>query len=103
MIKWTGLTPWEFEFPFPGRLTFTSLRAALPKVDSAGPRCWPWYLISDIKMNMSYVRLVFTNMYNIFTSLYQAGTSHGQLQDPLRQLLRLTFSALFGGDRLRVG
>ena len=25
MIRWTGLTPWEFEFPFPGSLTFTSL------------------------------------------------------------------------------
>ena len=21
MIRWTGLVPWEFEFPFPGRLT----------------------------------------------------------------------------------
>jgi len=21
MIKWTGLAPWEFEFPFPGSLT----------------------------------------------------------------------------------
>jgi len=25
MIKWTGLTPWEFEFPFPGSLTSTFL------------------------------------------------------------------------------
>ena len=23
MIWWTGLTPWEFEFPFPGSLTST--------------------------------------------------------------------------------
>ena len=26
MIKWTGLAPWEFEFPFPGSLTSTFLR-----------------------------------------------------------------------------
>jgi len=31
MIKWTGLAPWEFEFPFPGSLTSTFLR--VPEVD----------------------------------------------------------------------
>ena len=25
MIRWTGLAPWEFEFPFPDSLTFTFL------------------------------------------------------------------------------
>jgi len=25
MIRWTGLAPWEFEFPFPGCLTSTFL------------------------------------------------------------------------------
>ena len=25
MIKWTGLAPWEFEFPFPGSPTSTFL------------------------------------------------------------------------------
>ena len=25
MIWWTGLAPWEFEFPFPGSLTSTFL------------------------------------------------------------------------------
>ena len=25
MIRWTGLAPWEFEFPFPGSLTPTFL------------------------------------------------------------------------------
>jgi len=25
MIRWTGLAPWEFEFPFPGSLTYTFL------------------------------------------------------------------------------
>ena len=23
MVRWTGLAPWEFEFPFPGSLTST--------------------------------------------------------------------------------
>ena len=26
MIRWTGLAPWEFEFPFPGSLISTFLR-----------------------------------------------------------------------------
>ena len=25
MIRWTGLAPWEIEFPFPGNLTSTFL------------------------------------------------------------------------------
>ena len=25
MIRWTGLAPWEFEFPFPGSLASTFL------------------------------------------------------------------------------
>ena len=25
MIRWTGHTPWQFEFPFPGSLTSTFL------------------------------------------------------------------------------
>ena len=28
-IKWTGLAPWEFEFPFLGSLTSSFLREAL--------------------------------------------------------------------------
>ena len=32
MIRWTGLVPWEFEFPFPGSLTSTFLIGA--------GRCW---------------------------------------------------------------
>ena len=27
MIRWTGLAPWEFEFPFPGSLTSTFLKS----------------------------------------------------------------------------
>jgi len=26
LMRWTGLAPWEFEFPFPGSLTSTFLR-----------------------------------------------------------------------------
>jgi len=33
MIRWTGLAPWEFEFPFPGSLTSTFL------IKDRG-RCW---------------------------------------------------------------
>ena len=29
MIKWTGLEPWELEFPFPGSLTSTFLSVAM--------------------------------------------------------------------------
>ena len=29
MIRWTGLAPWEFEFPFPGSLTSTFLCSGL--------------------------------------------------------------------------
>ena len=30
MIRWTGLAPWEFEFPFPGSLTSTFLETLTP-------------------------------------------------------------------------
>ena len=29
MSRWTGLAPWEFEFPLPGSLTSTFLESAL--------------------------------------------------------------------------
>ena len=34
MIRWTGLAPWEFEFPFPGSLTSTSLAQFDEKMDA---------------------------------------------------------------------
>ena len=34
MIRWTGLAPWEYEFPFPGSLTPTFLEPA-PQASSA--------------------------------------------------------------------
>jgi len=38
MIRWTGLAPWEFEFPFPGSLTstFLDLRGGLARFQCAG-------------------------------------------------------------------
>ena len=30
MTRWTGLAPWEFEFPFPGSLTSTFLERRRP-------------------------------------------------------------------------
>ena len=30
MIRWTGLAPWEFDFPFPGSLTSTFLAVEYP-------------------------------------------------------------------------
>jgi len=35
MIRWTGLAPWEFEFPFPGSLTSTFLTPP-PRKSSRG-------------------------------------------------------------------
>ena len=32
MIRWTGLAPWEFEFPFPGSLTSAFLQQDAPIV-----------------------------------------------------------------------
>jgi len=42
MIWWTGLAPWEFEFPFPGSLISTFLGASLrraPRAPSARGTC----------------------------------------------------------------
>ena len=35
MIRWTGLAPWEFEFPLPGSLTST-----FPRAGFAGTAPW---------------------------------------------------------------
>jgi len=32
MISWTGLAPWEFEFPFPGSLTSTFLTQSVCQI-----------------------------------------------------------------------
>ena len=32
MIRWTGLAPWEFEFPFPG--------SVIPTFPTAGGKAW---------------------------------------------------------------
>ena len=43
MIRWTGLAPWEFEFPFPGSLT----SAFLVVCRSCPIRATPWYKPED--------------------------------------------------------
>ena len=35
MICWTGLAPWEYEFPFPGSLIYTFLRGVTPLLEVA--------------------------------------------------------------------
>ena len=35
VIRWAGLAPWEFEFPFPGSLTSTLLDVPGPDVEMA--------------------------------------------------------------------
>ena len=41
MIRWTGLAPWEFEFPFPGSLISTFLRLSRPLLTMQGERALP--------------------------------------------------------------
>ena len=42
MIYWTGLVPWEFEFPFPGSRIYTFLAALrwLRRSSFSGVRSW---------------------------------------------------------------
>ena len=37
LIRWTGLAPWDFEFPFPGSLTPTFLVPPPPPPSGSGP------------------------------------------------------------------
>ena len=39
MIRWTGLAPWEFEFPFPGSLTSTFVPGEGGKARAHGVGC----------------------------------------------------------------
>jgi len=41
MIRWTGLAPWEFEFPFPGSLTSTFLVGLSTFVERRGTSLRP--------------------------------------------------------------
>ena len=38
IIRWTGLAPWEFEFPFPGSLASTFLQVAYMEGKMSPPR-----------------------------------------------------------------
>ena len=39
MIRWTGLAPWEFEFPFPGSRTSTFIYTAFTRRQVADAFC----------------------------------------------------------------
>jgi len=41
MIRWTGLAPWEFEFPFPGSLTSDPIRPLESPTHWSNPRTSP--------------------------------------------------------------
>jgi len=57
MIRWTGLAPWEFEFPFPGSLTSTFL-----VVDC---KVRPWYkFITRWYKRFSLRKHFFTNEFD---------------------------------------
>jgi len=47
MIRWTGLAPWEFEFPFSGSLTSTFLQAVLDGAKLTGSN-WTGANLSSI-------------------------------------------------------
>jgi len=49
MIRWTGIAPWEFEFPFPGSLISTFLsRAMTPTLRDVRNGCSlvPWMKVN---------------------------------------------------------
>jgi len=48
IIKWTGLAPWEFEFPFPGSLTSTFLDGTLSSL--VGVALLPKKLVSWVDL-----------------------------------------------------
>jgi len=39
MIRWSGLLPWEFEFPFPGSLTSTFLKLKPSNPNAKAGKC----------------------------------------------------------------
>ena len=49
MIRWTGLAPWAFEFPFPGSLTSTVFKKCLLHaedeewVESGATQLYAWF------------------------------------------------------------
>ena len=50
MIRWTGLAPWGFEFPFPGSLTYTF--PVLWRIESI--RCFPLDLPDMLDHSVTY-------------------------------------------------
>ena len=44
IFRWTGLAPWEFEFPFPGSLTTSFLPVERRKVAHPPPDQGSWWV-----------------------------------------------------------
>ena len=59
MIRWTGLTPWEIEFPFPGSLTATFLywRGATKLARAPHPACWELELFEELELFVNWSSL----------------------------------------------
>ena len=55
MIRWTGLAPWEFEFPFPGSLTATFLEVtgSDPDATSGATSSHRMYLLTTFRTSTS--------------------------------------------------
>jgi len=51
MIRWNGLASWEFEFPFPGSLTYTFLVSRQPLPHCSGPRS---HFVNNPQVNSPY-------------------------------------------------
>jgi len=90
MIRWTGLAPWEFEFPFPGSLTSTSQsrvnhlsRVVHAESSSMAERCSSdklFVLIISSSLLLSSLELSDTRLCSNFE----------------RSLIQLHFSAILG-------
>jgi len=69
MIRWTGLAPWKFEFPFPGSLTSTQP----VKPTAAGRRVNNLKRFCGLEPGSQFQNLVLTVLY--VPSLLDSGTA----------------------------
>ena len=60
MIRWSGLAPWEFEFPFPGSLTSTFLANPLAAFPAAASG---YSLLPTSSLFLSSLELSDTKVY----------------------------------------
>ena len=87
MIRWTGLRPWEFEFPFPGSLTSTFLHFA--DVDRKEGWCFYRELsqISEFSLFSLQVTVLSEQTGHLEVSVLQGS------RDPLRGRTRLRYTS----------